>query len=99
MLSCSDNVVPAHRLRMPAVTYAAICDLFIISAHLTELECCPLPEGSRYEGVDYCATSHFLTLGLNGKTLFFFVLRVYYEKNRSRAEPLVPRFRSDLSFC
>ena len=51
-----------------------------------------------YEGVSYCATSKFLTLGANGKTLkfCFFAIRVYCEKLGLMLKPLVPRFCPDL---
>ena len=39
--------------------------------HLTRPEHWPLPKGSVYERVAYCAMPHFLTLETNGKTLKF----------------------------
>ena len=55
--------------------------------------------GAIYEGMAYCAMSHFLTLKGNGKTVIFlfFVIRVYYEKLGHRLKPIVPRFCPDLS--
>ena len=42
---CLDNAVPAQRLRLPAITEAAIRDPFISPAHHTKPERWPLPEG------------------------------------------------------
>ena len=46
----SDKAVPAQRLRMPAVTWAAIRDTFISPAHFTKPERWPLPEGPYTKG-------------------------------------------------
>ena len=55
--------------------------------------------GNIYERVTYCATSQFLTLGVNGHAMkfWFFAIRVYYEKWGHLLKPFVPKFRPDLS--
>ena len=95
----SDKAFPPQRLRLPAVTRAAIRDSFNSPAHLAKPECRPLPEGFICKGVAYWAMSQFLTLGANDNTLecFFMVIRVYYRKLGHMLKLLVPKFRPYLS--
>ena len=69
-------------------------------SYQTGAERWPLPEGFVYEGVAHCPMSHVETLGPNGKALkflFFFAIRVNYEKIVRMLELLVLKFRPDLS--
>ena len=82
------------------MTQATIRDPFISPAHLTKPERWPLPEGSIYEGVGYCAMPQLLTLRANGKALtfgFFFCRNVYNEKLGHMLKLLVSKFRPHLS--